>query len=242
MRWIDRIFVINLERRTLRRQQMEFGLRQLGLLGEAEFIPAIDGDSVVTPAWLDEQGYGVYASWRRPDGDNPWERVDITRGLAACSLTHWRLWRRIVEEDLQAALILEDDVAFHENLVERLETSLATLERLRPTWDLFYLRRNPRAPDRGELTDTIVLPGFSWCTDGYVLHQRGARKVLTLDYHRCVIPVDEFLPALYAGHHREDVRRLYCGRVELEAYAARPPMTVLTPHQSDTDNSSAALS
>jgi GR25 family glycosyltransferase involved in LPS biosynthesis len=234
---LDAVWVINLMKRTLRRDQMRFTLRTAGLLEQAEFIPAIDGDAAITPEWLAERGYAVYPGWVLPDHPDYWYRREQTKNLIACTLMHLQLWRRIQEEGLRRVLILEDDVTCVEGYVAALDGRMATLDDRVPDWDLLYTFRNPRAPDRGELDGGIVLPGYSYCTSGYVLNRRGAKKLRSLELERCIIPIDEFLPATFCRHPRDDVAELYSGKVDLLAFATRPDLNHLVGHLSDTEAS-----
>jgi GR25 family glycosyltransferase involved in LPS biosynthesis len=36
------------------------------------------------------------------------------RGSCGCALSHKRLWKKIVDEDIDRAIVFEDDVIFHE--------------------------------------------------------------------------------------------------------------------------------
>jgi collagen beta-1,O-galactosyltransferase len=68
------------------------------------------------------------------------------------------------------------------------------------------------------------------------LSAAGLAKVLDADFGRAIVPVDEFLPALYMRHPRLDVRRRYPPR--LAAYAFEPPLVTQLPKDlagSDTE-------
>jgi GR25 family glycosyltransferase involved in LPS biosynthesis len=234
---LDAVWVINLEKRTLRRDQMRFTLRTAGLLELTEFIPAIDGDATVTEAWLAEQGYALYPGWALPDHPNYWYGRAQTKNLIACTLMHLQLWRRIAEEGHHRVLILEDDVTCVEGYVEELERRMATLDHRDPDWDMLYGYRRPLAPDQGELDETIVIPGYCYSLASYVLTGTGAAKLVSLHLERCIIPNDEFVPATFIRHPRDDVAELYSGKVDLHVYATRPNLNHLVGHLSDTEAS-----
>lgn len=90
------IFVINLKRQPQRLERMRRQLDALGL--EFERIDAIDKDML-----------------RPEDCETSFERGgpigDLTLGEMACAMSHRVAWRRVVESDAPAALVLEDDVA-----------------------------------------------------------------------------------------------------------------------------------
>ena len=59
----------------------------------------------------------------------------LTRGQLSCALSHYNIYKRIVEEDIQNALILEDDCIFTEN-INRIEEYA---EQLPEEYSVFYL-------------------------------------------------------------------------------------------------------
>ncbi|BBL77335.1 lipooligosaccharide biosynthesis protein LpsA (plasmid) [Methylomagnum ishizawai] len=90
--------MVNLARSSERRAHIHRHLQALGL--PFEIVPAIDG-ATLGPADLAT----VY---------DPRQAVaslgrELTPGEIGCALSHLRLYRRMVDEDIEAALILEDD-------------------------------------------------------------------------------------------------------------------------------------
>ncbi len=59
----------------------------------------------------------------------------LTRGQLSCALSHYNIYKKIVEEDIQNALILEDDCIFTEN-INRIEEYA---EQLPDEYSVFYL-------------------------------------------------------------------------------------------------------
>ena len=92
-------FVISLERATERLAHASALLEQLSL--PAEILPAVDGS-----AMLQQEIEAVYhRGLHRPN--YPFE---LKAGEIGCFLSHRTAWKQIVERNLDAALILEDDV------------------------------------------------------------------------------------------------------------------------------------
>lgn len=91
------IFIVNLERRPDRKQLIESRLNNLGIKNY-EIIKAVDGRE------LPEDLSNVY---------NKEESIKIHRELkkteVACSLSHIKIAKKIIEQDLDYAIILEDD-------------------------------------------------------------------------------------------------------------------------------------
>ena len=92
------ILVINLARSTSRWESISARLDALGL--EYQCVDAVDGKSCA-PKIL-EQHYSPEINrktWHRP----------LTPGEIGCYLSHIDCWERIVDSQLDFALILEDD-------------------------------------------------------------------------------------------------------------------------------------
>lgn len=121
------IWVLNLERSKDRRLFMENQLKGLNL--EFEIIKAVDGQA------LTEDGLKSYS-----------ERATIRcvgtalrPGAIACALSHARMWHRIIEENLNEVLILENDALFGESLIDILQSR----HQFPPDWEFmnFFYRR-----------------------------------------------------------------------------------------------------
>ncbi len=107
------IWLINLDRDTARREAMEQQLNQLGL--PFQRFSAIYGkdhrDTLIRRA--DE------AAYQRNMGSN------LLPGKLGVFASHTAVWEAFLETDHKAALILEDDVVFHDDFLESLDTALA---------------------------------------------------------------------------------------------------------------------
>lgn len=99
------IFVINLEKDVARRESIAAQLDALGL--SYEIVPGVYGASLT-----EQERARVY--------DDRKAKLHRARSLVpaeiGCALSHLKVYRAIVERGLDAALILEDDVALPANL------------------------------------------------------------------------------------------------------------------------------
>ncbi|WP_130835938.1 glycosyltransferase family 25 protein [[Erwinia] mediterraneensis] len=95
-------FIVNLEKDISRRENILHQCRYLNI--EAEIVPAIDG-RILSPEALKELIHPVYSS-------------GMTRGEIGCALSHYYIYKKMVSERIDTALILEDDVKLTENLPE----------------------------------------------------------------------------------------------------------------------------
>ena len=96
-----KIFVVNLKSSVQRRKIMERQLNDLGL--PFEIFEAIKGDEVTKDEI--ERYYDMDFYKNRPDY--------FTAGAVGCTLSHYLIYKKMVEEKIEIALILEDDMAIN---------------------------------------------------------------------------------------------------------------------------------
>ena len=91
------IFVVNLKRRPDRKQQIELRLKNLGIKNY-EITEAVDGQQ------LPEDLSNVYNQTKSRQIHRQLKRSEV-----ACSLSHINIAKRIIDENIDYAIILEDD-------------------------------------------------------------------------------------------------------------------------------------
>lgn len=104
------IFYINLDRRSDRNDSMRKKLEKLSL--PASRISAIDGFKINESDMSFVNYEKFILRMKRP----------ISQGEVGCAMSHRLLWKIILEENIPYALILEDDVNIHANLISLLQT------------------------------------------------------------------------------------------------------------------------
>lgn len=175
------VYVINLERRPDRLQAVGARLAEAGVAFQR--IDAADARAC-DPAELDQS---LRSGPIGPLGD----------GARACTASHFRAWRRLLQSDDSHALILEDDVEVDAALADVLAD---------PSWlksDLVKVEKfNADRPSRLLLGRSLghapggreVRPLLSRHTGsaGYIISRRGAELALT-HAGRVRVPVDHFL-------------------------------------------------
>ena len=119
------VYLINLPRSEGRRAQMTERLAALPL--DYVLFPAVDGRAewkVLLPM-LDEPAF------RRNTGR------EVMRGEIGTYHSHLAVWAAFLATDAEAALVLEDDVVFHDDFAEALRIALDARDR----WDFLKLNR-----------------------------------------------------------------------------------------------------
>ncbi|XP_012266997.2 glycosyltransferase 25 family member [Athalia rosae] len=194
---MDKIFMINLLRRPERRVRMNRCFKELGIL--AETIDAVDG-RMLNESTLKERGVKMM-----PEYADPYHRRPMTMGEVGCFLSHYSIWKKVLENDYEKVMILEDDIRFEPFFRQKVNFITHEVERLKIDWDLVYLGRK-RLQDQEEPpvegSRYLVVAGYSYWTLGYMLSRRGAEKLLNAKPLDNMVPVDEYLPILFDKHPR----------------------------------------
>ena len=162
------IYVINLERSRDRREVMREHLTSLGL--RFEFITAVDGAALnPTQATL----YSASAAQETIGRE-------LLPGEIGCALSHYDIYRQMVEGGTEVALIIEDDVALSKDLLEVLRVAAES----NFEWDLVNLitdvdeviREDELVASPYRLTHFNEMPNR---TGAYLLRLSGAQKLLS---------------------------------------------------------------
>jgi len=160
-------YVISLERAGKRRIRALFEQEKLGF--PYEVVNAVDGQAAKGD--YTGEGYTPEAGMRLR---NIYQRRGLSHNEQACALSHINVYRKMLSDGVDVAIVCEDDAVFHctgAELAERLGS-------MPEGWDLLYLyhQGDIRACGRG-LVRFLSVPGFAV---SYVLTREGARRLLEL--------------------------------------------------------------
>ncbi|KRF98362.1 uncharacterized protein Dwil_GK27803 [Drosophila willistoni] len=191
---LDHIYMINLDRRPERRQKMENLFDELGL--NVEHFSAVDGKQLNSER-LQEMGIQFLSGY-----EDPYHHRAMTMGEIGCFLSHYNIWKQMLELNQKEVLILEDDIRFEPYFTGN---ALRVINQARNAveYDLIYFGRKRLKEETEpwvEGADSLVHVGYSYWTLGYVISLEGARKLLAANPLKKLIPVDEFLPLMFDRH------------------------------------------
>lgn len=196
---IGRVMIINLDRQPSRWKFFASEARRLKIVsGQSLFeycerISAVDAkDGKLSAAREDVCTFYTLESQYQVDPDprllprirEGEVRIQMTEQEVAVALSHLNAWRRVVQNDIPYALIMEDDVFFEANFARELNKTWAALPEARPDesrFDALYLSfREVEFGARRHLVypELVRVVGGYWWLSGYVLSQSGARKLL----------------------------------------------------------------
>ena len=197
---IERVYVINLDRRPDRWAEMERELRHVVDADGVELADltlrysAVDAKDI---AELPLEGEEVHPFYRLADQlfvePQPLalpERFELNRPIPmtlqeiAVAHSHINVWRQIASGEQEYVLVLEDDVWFHNGFARQLDQAweeLLSHEDQEPRLDLLYLsyKEVMNGAQKTFTSKNIFSPVRGlWYLSGYVLSRRGACKLL----------------------------------------------------------------
>lgn len=167
-------FVIHLERAHQRRPQVE-------RIVAACPVPVHVLDAVDGAAMTEEQRADVYVK----DLNRPRYPFEIGPGEIGCFLSHRKAWQAILDRDLTAGLVIEDDVEIDVAVFEE-ALELALGEMTAQSYMQFQVRRVPQggtvivSADGCEIRRPVVVP---LRTSAQLVGREAAERLLALTRH-----------------------------------------------------------
>uniref|UniRef100_A0A8C2KMG4 procollagen galactosyltransferase n=1 Tax=Cyprinus carpio TaxID=7962 RepID=A0A8C2KMG4_CYPCA len=224
----DEVFMINLLRRSDRRERMLRTLYEQEIA--CKITAAVDGKAL-NASQIKAMGIQML-----PGYSDPYHGRPLTKGELGCFLSHYNIWTEIVDRGLKASLVIEDDLRFEVFFKRRLQNLMEEIESQRLDWDLIYIGRKRMQVDRPEKSvpriHNLVEADYSYWTLGYMISLSGAQKLLRAEPLRKMLPVDEFLPVMYNKHPIEDYMSHF-ERRDLKAFSAEPLLVYPTHYTGD---------
>lgn len=167
------IWVINLKRSIERREYITRHLSELEL--QFDLIEAVDGKQL-TPDEL----AAIY------DREQAIEHTgrELTPSEIGCSLSHIKLYQKMVEEDLEEVIILEDDVVIQSDFLQILEH----MHLFPAAWELVLLYHGGaqiscwKKQAIYKQYQMVKFATIAYGTLGYMLKKDAARKLLAYAY------------------------------------------------------------
>ena len=218
-----KIYIINLEHKVNLRKEMEDKLKNINI--EYEFFSAVYGRD------LDDKYYKENNIIIDPLFRNSWTNSSITTGEIGCSLSHYFVWKKALDENIEYPIIIEDDAILEENF----EIMCKEIIDKKPSFDMIYLGRKTFREDNGINTNlnenyNLMNPVFSYWTVGYMLSLEGTKKLVDCGFLQNLITVDEFLPMLYLNLHGTYCDKSRYNIQEFHTFAIEPKIVRPKPN------------
>ncbi|MDR0747878.1 MAG: glycosyltransferase family 25 protein [Helicobacteraceae bacterium] len=170
-----KVYCITLQNCAERQKKITAQLNQLGL--EFEFVYGIDGRAL-----SQEEINSLYdrEKCRRFHIRKYKKDVDLSRGEIGCTLSHNLLYKKMIDEDVQRAIILEDDALIDDDALSLLEP----LSRLPIDGYVVNLSHPPSSQKRNKRRFELSIP---WHTiilnDKFFIRHSFAHSTLTSGYY-----------------------------------------------------------
>lgn len=163
MEKINKIFIINLEKD---RDRLLNSVKELNKynLRNFEFINAVNGNK------LNDDEYKNYTTSIGYYITSP--------SMVGCGISHIKTWEKIVENNIEYSLILEDDFNFKANFLNDFNELMRNTPK---NFDLLYLNSNlftNKYLKISDINDYLYKPLFVFEMIGYVITLDGAKKLL----------------------------------------------------------------
>jgi glycosyl transferase, family 25 len=166
---IDKVFIINLEHRKDRRQQVTKELNRVGI-ENFEFFNAIKPTKEMVKMWNPQFLNPIPQWFLKTGGDNMKYRI----GSLGCMLSHIEIIKKCIEKNYDNVLILEDDTMFDIKdglkFNQVLDTIVNQINNL--DFGLLYLSGNHRGATIEKKTENIIKVQGTLTTGSYIINKR----------------------------------------------------------------------
>ena len=204
------LFVINLKTSTERKEHIQKQLSDIEY--DFEFIEAVDG------SLLSQTELGIYDKEATLDNWTNRYNRELSKGEIGCIMSHLLVYKKMIDENIEEAIILEDDVTLKQGFLDVIEIK----ERFPQDWMVIWLCHESQflfsrgAPtlfrNRLQLCKNHKLARFAeypWVGSGYLIKKDAAQQLLDFAY-----PIRMPADILLSGN---------CGELELKMYGIAPP-------------------
>lgn len=127
-------------------------------------------------------------------------------GSIGCYLSHYEIWKQIVYEDINIAIVFEDDTIFEEKITENDITS--RILELPENWDIYIIGRPHTRLETEKVNGSrdIVRVTTFYGSHAYVINKRGADKCIN---NQKVFPIRKQIDQQLSDFSREKYINIY---------------------------------
>ena len=182
------IFIINLKKDNARKEHMKDLCQRFNL--EAEFIEAVNGKEL-----SQEEIDSIYSK------DEAICEIgrELSLGEIGCFLSHKMIYQRMIDDNIEEALVLEDDIEFDKDLL----LILNQIKTINDKWELILSGHHTESSRNRETLCSIWQQKYivgkyklarpcepAYGTYGYIINKKGASKLLK--QLKLIKPIDHF--------------------------------------------------
>ncbi len=222
---LTKVYIINLKDRIGKKNYMLEQLKNLDNTFDVEFFEAVDGNKLDETS---EYKFNVLESWYDPITNR-----SLTKGEVGCALSHYTIWQKMVENNIENAIIFEDDIGIP---IDFASTFNKLKSELPVDYDLFYLHRQQRTKNEKSYSENLNVANYSYWLCAYMISNNCAKNLINTIYSNNLIPVDEYVPIMCdVNYPYKQYSEIYKNYNKMIAYAPKNSfMTLNTNGISDT--------
>ena len=180
---ISKVFVINLIKRT---ERLAFFSSRYNLQIPIDIFNAVDGKLLDIPKMIDDNVIGrIGASSLNRERDSHYQLTN--EGSIGCYLSHYNLWKKILELNDDNFLIFEDDTIFNEISLKEINYRLSKIPK---DWDIFLLSNPNSCYTKDKINRKLFKVKRFFLTNAYIINKKGIRKIFDTN---TIFPINQQL-------------------------------------------------
>ena len=172
---ISRVFVINLKKRPKR---LSFFNSNYNLNIPFEVFYAINGSTLNLQKLIENNMIGDIGinSLKNKERKCHYELTNIN--AIGCLLSHYYLWKQIINLKDDNFIIFEDDTIFNEITLKEINYRISTIPN---DWDIYLLSNNKSCYSKIKINKNIFKVNRFFLTNAYVINKKGINKIFKLN-------------------------------------------------------------
>tara|TARA_B100000902_G_scaffold199189_1_gene189911 strand:+ start:3215 stop:4108 length:894 start_codon:yes stop_codon:yes gene_type:complete len=170
----DAVYLINLEKRTDRLEHFEKAYNNCDIVADFKRISAVDGSKIVLEEenlLTDKARTEIYDYLDKGYREKHYQ---LTKGGIGCYLSHINVWEQILKDDVEIALIFEDDTTIPKDIQSKLDAKMKTAP---PDWDIMLLGVMCHTCKELETRKGFHKVSRFWLTHAYLIKKTAVEKI-----------------------------------------------------------------
>jgi len=182
------IYCINLDKSKDRMRKINKNFKNLNL--SVTRFEAIDGNNVIVDTNKVKLDYDTNLNSLCDKNIKPGINLKLSKGEIGCIYSHYGLWEKMLDKNIEKCIIVEDDIKPNKNF----NTYKKYLSKVPNDWDIIYISFLNTGKKK-YVSKNIYIPTCGFSTSGYIINLKCVKKIMKkLPINR---PIDLFLLELF---------------------------------------------
>ena len=180
---ISKIFVINLIKRT---ERLAFFSLSYNLEKSFEIFNAVDGKSLDISSLIKSNIIGNYgAQCLNKEREHHFQLTN--EGSIGCYLSHYNLWKQLIELNDDIFLIFEDDTIFNKISLKEINYRLSKIPN---DWDIFLLSNPNSCYSKDKINRKLFKVKRFFLMNAYIINKKAINKIFNT---KTIFPINQQL-------------------------------------------------